>query len=142
MTLRWNRLRHAVVAFDAAESLCGLSIPRGSRSSNRGTNCPGCRDRQEAARAAVDTSEWGIEPHHPLAAEADAIAEAVADAPSKRQRIEILRRALARGADPEDIRDAWPSAWPRDGSPSTDRRFARDVAAAREAVPARRLQHA
>lgn len=84
----------------------------------------------------LDTSDWVIGRTHPLAPEANDIAEAVADIPSKRRRVEILRRAIARGAHPDDVRDEWPSAWPRDGLASTDRRFCRDVA---DAVSGRRV---
>lgn len=87
--------------------------------------------RPAADPDAVDASDWLVGRVSSLAPEANDIAEAVADCPSKRRRVEILRRAIARGADPEAVRDEWPSCWPRDGLLSTDRRFCRDVADAR-----------
>lgn len=94
--------------------------------------------RPAADPDAPDTSTWPVPHTHDLAPEADAIAAAVAETPRRDDRIERIRRYLARGAHPVVVRDelGW---WPDTGHQSSDtRRWNRDLAAAMRATSARR----
>lgn len=54
-----------------------------------------------------------------------------ADVPSQARRLDVLRAALARGDEPEEIRAAWPTWWASGKSTNTERMWCRDRAALR-----------
>lgn len=77
-----------------------------------------------------DTREAFIKGRETREAKTDA-SDVLDPIPSQERRLDVLRAALARGDEPDEIREAWPTWWAVGGNTKTERMWHRDLAALR-----------